>query len=75
MAALVSTFESASRFEGAGESQARGTISINIVALSCRTFSLGNLLIDYAFGAAIRTAYCDLDDGDEDDQDDVCRVA
>ena len=45
------------------------------MTLSCRTFSLGNVLIDYAFGAAIRTAYSNLDGGDEDDQDSVRRVA
>ena len=45
------------------------------MALSCRTFSLGNVLIDYAFGAAIRTTYSDLNDGDEVDQDGMRRVA
>ena len=63
MAALVSTFESASRFEGTDESSAQATISINIVALSCRTFSLVRLLIDYAFGVAICIAYGDPNGG------------
>ena len=45
------------------------------MALSCRTFSRGHVLIDYAFGAAIRITYSDLDGGDEEDQDGVCRVA
>ena len=39
------------------------------MALSCRIFSLGHLLIDYAFGAAIRIAYGDPDGGDEDGRD------
>ena len=41
------------------------------MALSCRTFSLVHLLIDYAFGAAIRIAYGDPDGGDEDGRDGV----
>ena len=69
MAPLVSTFEFVSRFEGADESSAQATISIDIVALSCRTFSLVYLLIDYAFGAAIRIAYGDRVAGDEDGRD------
>ena len=39
---------------------------INIVALSCQTFSSVHLLIDYTFGAAIRIAYGDPGGGDED---------
>ena len=39
------------------------------MALSCRTFSLVHLLIDYAFLAAIRIAYGDPDGGDEDGRD------
>ena len=69
MAALVSTFESVSRFEGADESKAQATISTNIVALSYRIFSLVHLLVDYAFGAAIRIAYGDRDGGNEDGRD------
>ena len=69
MAALVSTFESAFRFEGDGESQAQATISTNIVALNYQTFSLVLLLVDYAFGAAICIAYSDHDGGDEDGLD------
>ena len=69
MAAHVSTFESASRFEGADESEAQATISTNMVALSYRIFSLGHVLVDYAFGAAIRIAYGDRDGGDEDGRD------
>ena len=41
------------------------------MALSCRTFSLVHLLIDHAFGAAIRIAYGDRDGGDEDGRDGV----
>ena len=41
------------------------------MALSCRTFSLVHLLIDYAFGAAIRIAYGDRDGGDEDGRNGV----
>ena len=39
------------------------------MALSCRIFSLGLILIDYALGAAIRIAYGDPDSGDEDGRD------
>ena len=39
------------------------------MALSYRTFILVHLLVDYAFGAAIRIAYGDRDSGDEDDRD------
>ena len=49
-------------------------MSINPVALSCRTFSLGHVLINYAICAAIRIACSNLDD-DEDDQDGVRRAA
>ena len=50
MAALVSIFESASRFEGADKVSAQATSSTNVVALSYRTFSLVYLLVEYAFG-------------------------
>ena len=40
-----------------------------MVALSYRIFSLGHLLVDYAFVAAIRIAYGDRDGGDEDGRD------
>ena len=39
------------------------------MALSYRIFSLVHLLVDYAFGAAIRIAYGDRDGGDEDGRD------
>ena len=39
------------------------------MAASCRTFSLGHLLIIYAFGAAIRIVYGNLGDDDEDSCD------
>ena len=39
------------------------------MALSCRTFSLVHLLVDYAFRAAIRIAYGDRDGSDEDGRD------
>ena len=45
------------------------------MTLSCRTFSLGRVLIDYAFGAAMRIAYSNLDGGNDDDQDGVRLVA
>ena len=66
IAALVGAFESASRFESSDESQAQATISINIVALSFRTFTLVHLRIDYVFAGAIRIAYGDPDGNDED---------
>ena len=39
------------------------------MALSCRTFSLGHVLVDYGFGATIRIAYGDRDGSDEDGRD------
>ena len=39
------------------------------MALSYRIFSLVHLLVDYAFGAAIRIAYGDHNGGDEDGRD------
>ena len=39
------------------------------MALSYRIFSLVHLLVDYAFGGAIRIAYGDLVGGDEDGRD------
>ena len=42
------------------------------MALSYRTFSLVYLLVDYAFGAAIRIAYGNRDGGDEDGRDGAC---
>ena len=66
MVALVSTFESASRFEGADESSAQATMSTNVVALSYRIFSLAYLLVNYALGAAICIVYGDRHGGDED---------
>ena len=44
------------------------------MALICRTFSLVRLLIDYAFGAAIRIAYSNRDGGNEDGRDGVRSV-
>ena len=41
----------------------------NLAALSCRTFSLGRILIEYVFGAAIDIAYGDSDGGNEDGRD------
>ena len=37
-----------------------------MVALSYRIFSLGHVLVDYAFGAAIRIAYGDGDGSNKD---------
>ena len=74
MAALVRTFEYASRFEGAGESSAQATISTKIVALSCQIFTLAYLLVDYAFRVAIRIAYGDRNGGDEDGRDGACSI-
>ena len=39
------------------------------MAVSCRNFSYGHLLMGDAFGAAIRIAYGDPDGGDEDGRD------
>ena len=47
----------------------QATISTNIVALSYRTFSLVNLLVDYAIGATILIAYGDHNGGDENGRD------
>ena len=66
MAAHVSTFESAFRFEGANKSSAQATMLTNIVALSYPTFSLAYILVDYAFGSAICIAYGDRVGDNED---------
>ena len=63
VAAIVSALKSAFVFEGADESSVQATISINLVALSCQTFSLVHLLIDHAFGVVIRIVYGDHDGG------------
>ena len=47
----------------------QATTSTNIVALSCRTFSLAYILVDYAFWSDICIAYGDRDGGDEDGRD------
>ena len=39
------------------------------MALRYRIFSLAHLLVDYAFGAAIRIAYDDHNGGNEDGRD------
>ena len=39
------------------------------MALSCRTFSLLNILVDYAFVTAIRITYGERGGGDEDGRD------
>ena len=41
------------------------------MALSCRTFRLVHLLIDYVFGATIRIVYGDPNGGNEDGHDGV----
>ena len=45
------------------------------MAVSCRTLSLGHLLMTYSFGAAIHIAYGNPDDGNEDGHGGVRRVA
>ena len=47
----------------------------NLMAVSCVTFSLGPILIDYAVGGAIAIAHGDRDGGDEDGRDGVRRAA
>ena len=44
---------------------------IDLVALSCRTFSLRHLLIDYVLGAVIPIAHGHPDGGSEDSYDGV----
>ena len=39
---------------------------LNLIAVSCRTISLGHALINNAFGAAILIAHDDPEGGDED---------
>ena len=46
-----------------------------MVALSCRTFILGHVLIDYAFGATIPITHGDPDGGGDDDCDIVRSAA
>ena len=45
------------------------------MAVSCRTLSLGHILMGYVFGAVIAIAHGNLDGGNEDDRDDVHHVA
>ena len=45
------------------------------MAVSCRTFSLGHILIDCVSGTAIAIARGDRDGGNEDDRDGMRRAA
>ena len=71
----IDAIESASRFHSAGEITAKSGMMFNLMTVSCQTFSLGHILIDYVFGAAIPIAHGDHNDGDEDSCDDVRRAA
>ena len=44
-------------------------MTFNLMAVSCRTFSLGHILILDVFGAAIDNAYGNSDGGNEDGRD------
>ena len=50
-------------------------MTFNPMAVRCQTVSLGYVLIDYAFSAAIQIAFSDLNGGDKDYQNSVLRVA
>ena len=47
----------------------------NLMAVSCQTFSLGHILIDYVFGATIAIAHGDRDGSNEDNRDSVRRAS
>ena len=70
----VGAIESAS-FDCANEIAAQARIMFNLMTVSCQTFSLGHILINCVFGAAIRIANGDGDDVNEDGRDGVCRAA
>ena len=50
-------------------------MTFNVTAVSCRTFSLGHILIDYVFGAATEIVHGNPDSGDEDGCDSARRPA
>ena len=50
-------------------------MTFDITAVSCRTFSLGHILINYVFGGAINIAHDDGDGGDKEGLDGVRRIA
>ena len=50
-------------------------MAFNITAVSCWTLSLGHILIDYVFGAAIAIAHGDVDGDDKDDSEGVHHIS
>ena len=58
--------ESASRFACAAEIAAQARMMFNLMAVSCQTFILGQILINYAFGATVAITHGNDGGGDED---------
>ena len=46
-------------------------MTFNLMAVSCRTVSLGHALIEYDFGAVILIAHINPDGGDDGGRDNV----
>ena len=57
MAALGGAIKSTSRFDGADENKAKGIEAIDLIALSCLTFSLVHILIVCVFGSVIANVH------------------
>ena len=70
----VGAIKSASRFNNASKIAAQTRMTFNLMAVSCRTFSLGHILISYVFSVVIVIAHSDRYGGVEDDRDGVRRV-
>ena len=62
------SIESASRFDSAGKIATKTRMTFSLMAVSCQTFSLGHILIDYVFSATSH-------DGDMDGRDGLRRAA
>ena len=71
----VGAIETASRFGCAAKIAAQAKIMFNLMAVSCRTCSLGHILTNYVFGATIIIAHGDDDGSGEDGRNGVRRAA
>ena len=71
----IGAIKSASRFDCSAKIAAKTRMAFNITAVSCWTLSLGHILIDYVFGAAIAIAHGDVDGDDKDDSEGVHHIS
>ena len=67
--------KSASRFDCAAEIAVQTRMTFNLTAVSCETFSLYHVLIDYVLGAVIDMAHGDSNGGGVDSRDGVHSAA